>query len=127
LLAPAFGIDWRKPLSAFKKATQASDLDTTKATARLPGLDIEIVHRRSPAGDAEQISINLQAVPSFDAFGGFLEGNNPMAFWSQAMQLAWSPWLEAARIALLPFAGSPALPKGPSDPAAPTPERPHKN
>ncbi len=38
--------------------------DTTQATARLPGLEIEIVHRRLPGGDAEQISINLQAVPS---------------------------------------------------------------
>jgi hypothetical protein len=102
-------------------------LDTTKATAQLPGLDIEIVHRRSAAGDAEQISINLQAVPSFDAFGRFLEGNNPMAFWSQAMQLAWWPWLEAARVAMLPFAGPAALPKVPSDPAAPTPKKPHKN
>jgi hypothetical protein len=127
LLALAFGIDWRKPLSASKKATQASDLDTTKATAQLPGLDIEIVHRRSPAGDAEQISINLQAVPSFDEFGRFLEGNNPMAFWLQAMRLAWWPWLEAARVAMLPFAGSPALPKGTADPAAQTSGKPHKN
>ena len=39
--------------------------DTMRATAILPGLEIEIVHRRSPGGDAEQISINLQAVPSF--------------------------------------------------------------
>jgi hypothetical protein len=37
----------------------------------LPGLDIEIVHRRSPSGDTEQILINLQAVPSFEAFGRF--------------------------------------------------------
>jgi hypothetical protein len=47
--------------------------DTTRATAHLPGLEIEIVHRRAPGGDAEQISINLQAVPSFEAFGRFLE------------------------------------------------------
>jgi hypothetical protein len=54
--------------------------DETRATARLPGLDIEIVHRRSPEGDAEQISINLRAVPSFEAFGRFLETANPFAF-----------------------------------------------
>ena len=46
--------------------------DETKATARLPGLEIEIVHRQSPGGDGEQISINLRAVPSFEAFTGFL-------------------------------------------------------
>jgi hypothetical protein len=44
---------------------QQIDYGTTRATARLPGLEIEIVHSRSPAADAEQISINLQAVPSF--------------------------------------------------------------
>ena len=50
-----------------------TDDSETRATARLPGLDIEILHRRSPDGDAEQISINLRATPSFEAFGGFLE------------------------------------------------------
>jgi hypothetical protein len=49
--------------------TPQPEIDAARATARLPGLDIEIVHRRSPSGDAEQIPINLQAVPSFDAFG----------------------------------------------------------
>jgi hypothetical protein len=46
-----------------------SERGATKATARLPGLNIEIVHRQSPSGDAEQISIHLQAMPSFEAFG----------------------------------------------------------
>jgi hypothetical protein len=59
---------------------QHHDDDTTRATARLPGLDIEIVHRRLPSGDAEQLSINLQAVPSFEAFGRFLEAANPLAW-----------------------------------------------
>jgi hypothetical protein len=67
----------------------------------MPGLDIEIVHRRSPTGDAEQISINLQAVPSFEAFGRVLENANPFAFWAQAMQAAWLPWHAAAQ-AMLP-------------------------
>ena len=64
------------------------------ATTRLPGLDIEIVHRRSPEGDREEISINLQAVPSFEAFGRFLEAANPFVFWAEATRLTW---LEAAR------------------------------
>ena len=59
---------------------QQIDEDTTRATAHLPGLDIEIVHRRSPTADAEQISINLQAVPSFEAFGRFLQTAHPFAF-----------------------------------------------
>jgi hypothetical protein len=47
---------------------QHDEDDTTRATARLPGLEIEIVHRRLPQHDAELISINLQAMPSFEAF-----------------------------------------------------------
>jgi hypothetical protein len=78
------------------------DDDTTRATARLPGFDIEIVHRRAP--DAEQISVHMQAMPSFAAFGRFLENANPFAFWTEAAQLMWLPflpWLGATR-ALLP-------------------------
>ena len=81
-------------------------VDTTRASAQLPGLNIDIVHSQSPDRGSEQISITLQAVPSFEAFGRALEAANPFAFWTQAMRLAWLPWLEAARIAMLP----PSLP-----------------
>ena len=102
-------------MSDFTKATQQSEIGATKATARLPGLNIEVVHRRSPDGDSKQISINLQAVPSFEAFGRFLEAANPFAFWVQAGQLAWLPWLEAVRAAMLPFSSASALPKAGAD------------
>ena len=82
---------------------QQIDDGTTRATARLPGLEIEIVHRRLPGVEAEQISINLQAMPSFEAFGRFLETANPFAFWAQAAQMAWFPWLGAARTLTLPW------------------------
>jgi hypothetical protein len=81
---------------------------TARATASLPALEIEIVHRRSPAGDADQISITLQAMPSFEAFGRFLETASPFAFWAQAARMAWLPWIEAARAAMLPSSGAPA-------------------
>jgi hypothetical protein len=70
--------------------------DETKATARLRDLDIEIVHSRSPAGDAERITISLQAAPSFEAFGRFLEATNPFLFWMRFAETAWTPWLGAA-------------------------------
>jgi len=76
--------------------------NTTRTTARLPGLDIEIIHRRSLNDEAEQISINLQAMPSFEAFGRYLESANPFALWAQAVQLAWLPWLNVARSVSLP-------------------------
>jgi len=102
-------------LSEFERDPQQSEVGATRATARLPGLNIEVVHRRSPDGDSEQISINLQAVPSFEAFGRFLEAANPFTFWAQAGRLAWLPWLEAVRAAMLPFSSAPSLPKAGSD------------
>ena len=78
--------------------------DTTRATARLPGLDIEVIHRRSPGNDAEQISINLRAAPSFEAFGRYLETANPFAFWAKAAQLVWLPWLAATQMLTAPQA-----------------------
>jgi hypothetical protein len=89
-----------------------SDEDTTRAFAHLPGLDIAIEHRRSPNADAEMISIHLQAMPSFEAFGRFLEAANPFAFWMKATQLAWQPWLDVAR-SLVPPAVTKTLPKPP--------------
>ena len=83
--------------------TDQHDKDhTTRATARLPGLDIEIVHRRSAS--AEQISVHMQAMPSFEAFGCSFQNVNPFAFWAAAAQLMWLPflpWLGTTR-ALMP-------------------------
>ena len=110
-------------MSDFQRESQPSEGSATRATARLPGLNIEVVHRQSPAGDAEEISIHLQAVPSFEAFGRFLGEANPFAFWVEATRLAWLPWLEAARVAMLPFGGAAALPKAGA--AAPRPQEPH--
>jgi hypothetical protein len=84
-------------VSGSKQTTQSTDIDTTRAIARMPGLEIEIEHRRFPEADREQISINLTATPSFEAFGHFFEAANPFVFWANAMRLAWLPWLNAAR------------------------------
>jgi hypothetical protein len=92
-------------------SNQHHEDDTTRATARLPGLEIEIVHRRLAGGECEQISINLEAVPSFEAFGRFLETANPFVFWAQAALMVWLPWLEAARTLVLPRSIGPAPPK----------------
>jgi hypothetical protein len=78
-----------------------ADTHATRATARLPGLDIDIVHRPAVQGGAEEISIHMRAAPSFEAFGRTLEAANPFAFWMEAAQLAWLP---AARVMGLPWA-----------------------
>lgn len=87
-----------------------------RATAHLPGLEIEIVHRRSAEGDREQISINMVAAPSFAAFDQHLRAMNPFALWAEATRAVWAPWFEAARTATLPYVDSPKLTKG--DPRA---------
>jgi hypothetical protein len=105
---------------------QQIDDDTTRATARLPGLEIEIIHRRSPTADAEQISISLQAGPSFEAFGRFLQTANPFVFWAQAAQMAWFPWLGAASVLMLPWSVASPPPKlGPGNTESGLQERSH--
>jgi hypothetical protein len=99
----------------------ADETDTTRASARLPGLDIEVTHRRVADGDGEQISVCLRAVPSFEGFGRAFEAANPFTFWAQSAQaawlLGWLPWLEAARMmglpSMLPWALAPALSRPP--------------
>jgi hypothetical protein len=76
-------------------------MSETKAVARLPNLDIEILHRKLPEQGAEMMSISLRATPSFRAMADFLDLNAPMLGWlafSPWMQLAqsfWQPWLAA--------------------------------
>jgi hypothetical protein len=72
---------------------RASDFDETTAKAALPHLDIEIVHRVARAGDAEQISITLRAVPTLEAFGRFLQATTPLGLWLTLVETAWRPWL----------------------------------
>jgi hypothetical protein len=68
---------------------EAAGMRATRASARLPGLDIEIVHRRAVEDDAEQIAIYLGAAPSLEAFGRALETADPFGFWAQ---VAGRPW-----------------------------------
>src|SRR5215208_2091397 len=48
---------------------EMSEYDETRATARLPNLDIEILHRRPWEGNEERLMVTLRAVPSFEALG----------------------------------------------------------
>ena len=79
-------------------------MDETRAVARLPHLDIEIVHRRLEGQQAEQLAISLRATPSFDALRRHLEAQtpfwpwlalNPFLVWQRMLQQTWRPWLEA--------------------------------
>jgi len=70
---------------------EMSEYDETRATARLPNLDIEIFHRRPWEGNEEHLMVTLRAVPSFEAFGRLLEASNPLFVWTRMMEAAWSP------------------------------------
>jgi hypothetical protein len=77
-----------------------SEYDETRATARLPTLDIEILHRRPWQGNEEQLVVMLRAVPAFEAFGRFVEASNPHLVWTRVMEAAWSPWMRGLTAAL---------------------------
>jgi hypothetical protein len=64
-----------------------------RAVARLPGIDIDILHRRSEEAEAEEMLIRVRAAPSFEAALGAFEAANPFLMWSRMVQAAWVPWL----------------------------------
>ena len=79
-------------------------MDETRAVARLPYLDVQIVHRRLPEAASEQLAISLRATPSFGAFARHLEAQaalwpwlalHPWLGWQRLLQAAWRPWLAA--------------------------------
>ncbi|WP_035724550.1 hypothetical protein [Bradyrhizobium sp. ARR65] len=94
--------------------SRKGEIDTTKASAHLPGLDIDILRRQSPSGDWEQISINLRATPSFEALGRSFEPADPFTFWVQAVRLMWMPWLLTAQTMMLPDGRPRTLPASPA-------------
>ena len=79
----------------------------TRAVARLPNLDIEILHRRLPDEAGEQLAISLKAQPSFDAFARFYERSgpfwpwlalHPMLVWPTILRTLWAPWLSGQQM-----------------------------
>src|SRR5215210_5109624 len=87
-----------------------SAYDETRATARLPDLDIEILHRRPWEGNEEQLVVMLRAVPSFEAVGRWLEASNPLLVWTRMMEAAWSSWVHSLPTTLSPSFRPPSLP-----------------
>jgi hypothetical protein len=76
-------------------------MDVIRASARLPGLDIEIVHRRAAEDGTEEISIGLRAIPRVEVFIRAFEATG---LWTHAMQSAWQPCLVATRVFAVPGA-----------------------
>ncbi len=84
-------------------------MNETRLTADLPDLRIEILRRELPEENAETMTIQVTAQPSFEAVGRHLVQHlmappavpwanplfNPMALWMQMARAAWSPLLGA--------------------------------
>lgn len=81
-------------------------MDETKATASLPGIDIELKRRVDAAEGAEYVSITMRAVPSFEAFGAAAPLFNPFA----AQMALWQGWAEMAQAFWQPFLPRPKEP-----------------
>jgi hypothetical protein len=88
---------------------RASEIEA-KASAHLPGLDIDIIQRQSPNGDWEQVSVNLRATPSFESVGRLFELADPFTVWLQVTRLIWMPWLLTAKTMILPDSSPRTLP-----------------
>ncbi len=69
------------------------DPDETRAFARLPGLDIAVLHRGARGGDGEQVMIAMRAVPSFRALGRPMGAADPLLLWMGLTQAVWASWL----------------------------------
>ena len=89
--------------------TSVEGADLVRATAHLPGVDIEVA--RWCGADAEHVAITLKAMPSFDAVARAFEVANPFTLWMRSAELAWLPWLAATRMLTTPWALSPAAPR----------------
>ena len=82
--------------------SRESGIDATKASARLAGLDIDIIHRQSPSGGWEQVSINVTCNALLRSARRSFEAADPFTLWVHAARLMWMPWLLAAQTMMLP-------------------------
>lgn len=97
-------------------------MDETKLTADLPTMNVEIVHRATPDGRGEMVTIQLNATPDFRTALPLVAGmaqlplmlaqsapsspldvwaSSPLALWSKGPLAAWS---QAAQAMMAPWA-----------------------
>ncbi len=87
--------------------------ETTRGIAKLPSLDVELVHDKSESGDAERLAIRVTGRPDLESAAKMVEPHlltmmmaaNPfLALPMKMAQQFWAPWLamNPALKALLP-------------------------
>jgi hypothetical protein len=68
-------------------------------TAHLPTIDIELMRRLVPEQNAELITVQIRATPSFEAMERWLAQSSafplgaPLQWWTDIVRAAWQPWL----------------------------------
>jgi hypothetical protein len=67
--------------------------DETRALARLPGLDIAVVHRGGGPGSGEELLVAFRAAPSSGWLGRPIDAADPLLFWTRLSQATWTFWL----------------------------------
>jgi hypothetical protein len=78
------------------------DQDEARVFARLPNLDIAVVHRVARGREGEQVMIALRAVPSLEVVERLIEAADPLLFWMRLTQAAWTSWLGCLSAAVTP-------------------------
>jgi hypothetical protein len=78
------------------------DRDETRAFARLPGLDVAVLHRGARGQDGEQVFIALKAAPFLGALGRPLGAADPLLFWMRLVQVGWASWFSCLAAASTP-------------------------
>ena len=79
----------------------SGDPDETRAYARLPGLDMAVLHRGGHGG-GEEVVVALRTAPSFAALGRPLGAADPLLLWMGLAQAAWDSWLGCLAAATTP-------------------------
>jgi hypothetical protein len=77
--------------------TKRREIDATRATAACPASISKLFTAGHRPMMPSRFRSTCKAVPSFEAFGRFVESASPFAFWAQAVQMAWLPWFAAAQ------------------------------
>jgi hypothetical protein len=79
--------------------TEIPTMPEASITAHLPTVDIELMRRHVPEQNAELITVQIRATPSFEAMERWLSQypvlptGNPFQWWTDLMRAAWQPWL----------------------------------
>jgi hypothetical protein len=71
-------------------AIDERDVDETRAHARLPQMDIEVVHRKAREGEREFVAVKVELL-SMERLAAM---SDPFRLWGQMVALAWWPWLQ---------------------------------